>query len=318
MADVGTGGLEVDVSLTFALRSFCRTTSRTRSEARPDSPAPFSPMRLGDWLALAAEAGIAVVPALRLGDIAALDLASLSGDSEDPVSADGRAAVERLALSLRDAPAAGILRWDIGCLETTLAAVRAGRRPVGTERGYSVFRGRTRPCFRDARLAREALLWPQPRVAAWLRPWIEPRKIAGDARPCPETWRIYLGAGGVAAASLADPEASMPPDRLGASGCGAALDVARRLFDRLRRDGLLPRPQDGEVRPDGILCTLDVLIDEAGQPLLLDGGPAPVDDRSRPAWRCCFPPGAMLAGLAIGDGRIVPLPPPDNGAAVAA
>ncbi|MFE0755378.1 hypothetical protein ACFW16_15580 [Inquilinus sp. NPDC058860] len=275
-------------------------------------------MRLGDWLALAAEAGVAAVPAVRLGDIAALDLAALSGDSEDPVSADGLAVVERLAAALQDAPAASILRWDIGCLEITRAAVQAGRRPVGTERGFSVFRGRVRPCFRDARLAREALLWPQQRVAAWLRPWIEPRKIAGDTRPCPETWRVYLGAGGVAAASLVHPEASMPAERLGASGCGAALGAARRLFGRMRQDGLLPRPQGGEIRPDGVLCTLDFLIDEAGQPLLLDGGPAPLHDRSRPSWRCCFPPDVMLAGLAVGDGRVLPLPPPDNGIAVAA
>ncbi|MGK9235351.1 hypothetical protein KXS07_27120 [Inquilinus limosus] len=309
------------MSLTLALRSLFRAAGRERATEAVRTEkclAPFSPVRLGDWLALAAAAGVAAVPALRLGDIAAFDLASLAGDSEDPVSADGHAAVQRLTAALRDAPAASVLRWDIGCLEITRAAAKAGRRPEGAERGYSVFRGRVHPCFRDARLARQAILWPQPRVAAWLRPWIEPRKIAGDTRPHPEAWRIFLGADGIIAASLVHPEAPVAPEWLAGSGCGPALAAARRLFDRMRAEHVLRRLQGDPARPDGILFTLDFLIDETGRALLLDGAPAPADDRTRPSWRCCFRPEAGLAGIAVGDGRVLTLPQPDEGSAAAA
>lgn len=296
------------MSLTLALRSLSHPTSRRRAvEALPaeDYPTPFCPIRLGDWLALAAAAGVAAVPALRLGDIATFDLASLSGETGDPVSVKGCAAVDRLAASLQDAPAASILRWDIGCLDSTQTAMRAGHRPAGPERGYSVFRGRVRPCFRDARLARESLLWPLPKVVAWLRPWIEPRRIAGGTRPCPEAWRLYLGGNGVVAASLVHPDSWLAPEWLAASGCTAALEAGRALFGRLRGEEGIASRLHGAARPDGILGTMDLLIDEAGRALLLDGGPAPARDHARPGWRGAFPPGAAMAGIAIGNGLVL-------------
>lgn len=306
------------MSLTLALRSLSRTTGRPRAiEALPAEDAPFCPIRLGDWLALAAAAGVAAVPALRAGDIATFDLASLAGEAGDPVGAEGRAAMDRLAASLQDAPAASILRWDIGCLEITRAAMRAGRRPAGPERGFTVFRGGVSPCFRDARLAREALLWPLPKVVAWLRPWVEPRRIAGDAQPCPEAWRLYLGGGGVVAASLVHPGSWLEPEWLDASGCAAALEAGHAVLDRMREEGILPRLQ-GAARPDGILCTADVLIDEAGRALLLDGAQAPARDHVRPGWRGAFPPGTELAGIAIGNGLVLPLSRAGTGAAAAA
>lgn len=293
MAGRRNGGLEVDVSLALALPSFRRITRRVQAaEALPaeDCLALSDPIPLGDWLALAAAAGVAAVPALRLGDIATIDLAALAGESEDSVSPDGHAAVEQLAASLQDAPAASLLRWDIGCLEITRAAIRAGRRPAGPERGYSVIRGRIGPCFRDEGLARRAPLWPQPRVTAWLRPWIEPRKIPGSERPCPEVWRIRLGADGGMAASPAHPEAMLPPEDL--SGRDAALAAALQLFGRVRAAGI-PRP----LRTSGpVPCGLDFLIDEAGRALLLDGGPAPAHDQAR-------------------HGAFLPVPRPDHGAA---
>ena len=258
---------------------------------------------------------MAAVPARRIGDMAVSDLAALSGGSEDPVSAEGLAALERLTAALRDAPAASILRWDFGCLDATRAAARAGRRPSGPERGYSVFRGRIHPCFRDRRLAREVALWPSPRMAAWLRPWVEARKLAGDAHPCPELWRVYVTAAGAVAASLVHTEAPIAPDALTASGCDAALAAARRLFVRIRAELGAQRPQPGPARPDDILFALDFLIDETGQALLLDGSPAPADDRARPTWRCCFPPDAPLAGIALGHRRVLPLS--DRGSAQA-
>ncbi|WP_395678205.1 hypothetical protein [Inquilinus sp.] len=257
------------------------------------------------------------MPALRAGDIATFDLASLSGEAGDPVGAQGRAAMDRLAASLQDAPAASILRRGIGCLEITRAAMRAGRRPTGPERGFTVFRGGVSRCFRDARLAREAVLWPLPKMVAWLQPWIEPRKIAGDAQPCPEAWRLHLGQGGVAAASLVHPESSLAPEGLDASGCAAALEAGSAVPGRMREEGILPRLQ-GAARPDGILCAADVPIDEAGRALLLDGAQAPARDHIRPGWRGAFPPGADVAGIAIGNGLVLPLSRAGGGAAEAA
>jgi hypothetical protein len=247
------------------------------------------------------------VPARWLGDIGRDDLFALAGQSEDPVSPEGRLAVEHLAEALRDAPAAAILRWDIGCLAATRAAIEAGRRPVGPERGYSVFRGRAQPGFHDRRLAAAALLWPQPRVAAWLRPWVEPRKVPGAFHPCPEVWRVYLDGDGPVAASLVHAGATVSPVGLAASGCAAAVSAGWRLFGRLREERVLDRLQRDGERPDGILCTLDVLIDGAGRALLLDGGAAPAGSRGRTSWRCGFPPGAALAGIALGDGVVLPM-----------
>jgi hypothetical protein len=257
------------VSLTLALTSLFHPPARERVVAvswAEEREGPAGPAGLGGWLALAAAAGVAAVPAQRLGDIATDDLIALSGVPGDPVSPEGEAAVEHLAAMLQDAPAGTILRWDVGCLGATRRAVLAGRRPAGPDRGYTVFGGRVMPCFRDRRLAGKALLWRRPRVTAWLRPWVEARRIAGERHAVPEIWRIHLGHDGGAAASLVHPGASIAAARLGDTGCSAALASAALLADRMRGEGRLAD------RGGGLLHALDFLIDGDGHALLLDGG----------------------------------------------
>lgn len=271
----------------------------TEREVPSSQPVTLNRLRLGDWLSLAVAADVAVVPAQRLGTLDISDLRSLTGHGEDRASPEGEAEVARMAQALREADG-GVLRWDCGCLGATHDAVRSGRRPEGFERGYTSFEGRCRPSFRDSRLAAKAMLWPGEQMTAWLRPWVEPGRINGTAGPRPEVWRVYLGLDGIVAASLYHRDAALQPGDAGQSGCAAALDGAVRVLQRMR--------SAGAVGDTAALFALDFLVGEDGRSRLLDGGVPPLDGLSQAAWRCAFTEGAPLAGIAIGGGRIVPLP----------
>ena len=287
---------------------------------RPEGdPARFNLLSLPAWLAVAARAGVAAIPAR---EIAVLDLSVFQAAlDKDPAAGAQLDAFEQDILA-RLGPE-DILRFEQVAPADLKHALSTGR---GTCRGtFRTPAGQERIDFEDPRFVDTLLDLGMDAVRAYARPRYPARMIpAGDGQ-WPLEFRVFVIEGTVTGLSAYYPQAPVSPETAG-QAAAAALDQAERIRQTLESlrlgvgNGALCN-DGGPLDPDDPRpawmpstwgpqhLTLDFLIRQDGTPVFLEGGPGGL----LTAHPCCFAPhpghpADLLHGAVFAEGgTAVPL-----------
>lgn len=228
--------------------------------ARPALPAgAFPAASLGVWLELASKAGVALVPAEKVGELPIEALLRFEEVNHEPTQA-AMAELDRINQGLGDNQ---MLRWDCCAGFDIKMGMSHGERPSGTELHLFPGEPRTFDLLYD---------FPGDTIALWKRPWIQAQDIDGF----PVEFRVFVGEGqviGVANYYLQRDLPATPEILAAARRCVLA---ARKIVETMEATALtpaMPGMSEAFLQKIGRHGSLDFLVTPAGEVLFLEGGP---------------------------------------------
>lgn len=296
--------------------------SLVRGPAILEPGAHFNTLSLGNWLTLAAEAGVPAVPAEHLGSLTPRNMMDIEEAMYDGAEGLDLSAFNAINARLTDLRGAFMVRCDAVSSGDVKALMGSPVPPgktrldlIGPKRGfgYQEHDGRRFLSVDDSRFSDGVGDWPDGTCPIWARPIVPARQIDGPNGPFQAEWRIFVKNGQISGASSYYPQAPRPVDDADRTALMAALVHARKIVDLLVERSLVPdhpiyRSYAKIFDPASIACSIDFIELDDGQVLLLEGGPA-----SLPKWGshgCCFADEGQEerepVGIAWGGGRFDP------------
>lgn len=238
----------------------------------------FNTLSLPGWLKVAELAGLPFIPAREILDAPIEDFTANVRDGEKhPFEAHDIA----MTAALKQGEMVRMENVAPGAIKSCMS--RGHDMMSGVTRG---FEGRMGVDLFDDRFYETFLDMSEHRVRGYARPIMASRKIDGifrdEAGAWPTEFRVYVQDGAVVGVSNYYPQVTMSPDAHAAPML-EAVDMARHLVTFMKKhDILCDNPKyaaEGHIR-----CTLDFFQTEAGEVLLLEGGP----EGLIAADPCCF------------------------------
>lgn len=278
----------------------------------PEDLAYFNTLSLGNWLIIAAEAGVGAVPARILHAVPTQALFSDAMGNDRPEHY--RKDLEELDAAIQTIREDEMLRFDPCGSAALKSSISEGRGElVGPSRGYiRSHNGRVDHILCE-RLA-DAFLWhPEDHMPVFARPIIKTRKRGGwafhtgAAGEWPCEWRVYVREGVVIGISNYYPQAAAGVE-----------DVPTALAAAVRTELLISAMADLKIVPhhsryEGALdiskasFSADFIERDDGELLFLEAGPAHIFRPAFGASPCCFNPNDGISGIALAPGVIIPM-----------
>jgi hypothetical protein len=222
-------------------------------------PERFIGTSLGAWIEHASAAGIAHVPCWLLGAVSRAEWQRWIEHGEFD-EGDGMARVRQAAAGM---PAPSMVRWD-PCASLELKLSIAEQLPVDQTCRVGLPAGDPRAC--------DILMeYPSERVPVWGRPWVQAQIVDGF----PVEFRVFIREGQIDGIASYYPQRPLPHDARVLSWVSACRASTNQLINHLNEAGEFPWMLSYEgVMPTGsVSATLDFIVDQAGQVLLLEAGP---------------------------------------------
>jgi len=305
----------------------------------------FNTLSLGNWVTVAEAAGIETIPTRLACVVDPVMLMQVAMHGVSDTSLDG---MSKFIGSLQSMREDEILRFD-PCAAGEFKQIFAFGR---ADNGLPPFTGIARtehgifPVLEDQRLLDQFIGNPENEMPVWLRRWVAPVMMEGDARvghmvanlpehrPGPDDemprgtgnlypceWRVFVLHGEIAAIGNYYPQISRghtEEDLAVALRMAAEARAATsRIISLIRDCGAIPHHPRYEMRegfdPDAIHFSIDFIeAEDADAPdgrrlVLLEGGPAHLRHPHWGANPVSFGTEAAPAGLALGPGNIRPL-----------
>lgn len=243
----------------------------------------FTPADLGCWLALAASAGVPVVPAVEIASAPTADLYdTIDGPDASPTTEV--IAFFKTVDDFRTRCGPGfMLRWSccsMGDLKLRMASARTDWHPTLMELYVDDFRA--------AHLISE---FPRDRITAFARPWLALDIIDGY----PVEYRAFVADGRLQGISNYYPQRPLPDVARTADDVATVRRMTEALIEAQRLPLDLPQ-LEGRANLALNQFTADFVRLPSGAILLLEGGPP-----HTPSWGahpCCFE-GREISGVAL-------------------
>jgi hypothetical protein len=279
----------------------------------------FSTMSMGNWHTLCEAAGVELIPSrvvAVINPIHAFDM-SMNGVTETNVEM-----LQQIANGIQDIADDEIIRFDTCASSAIKVAMTLGRDTGATPSATGWFRkdDTVLPELPDERILSQLMENPENSSPVWVRKWVEPVMMKGDARagyqaammpghelaedeempegagdlfPC--EWRVFVKNGKVTAIGNYYPQIARgetPEDeKIALEMADQAREAAERLIEQITELKAVPHHPRYEHRdgfdPDAIHFSLDFIevedeITPTGRRLvMIEGGPAHL---RAPAW----------------------------------
>jgi hypothetical protein len=276
----------------------------------------FNTLGLGNWLSIAASAGIEAVPARLLSATSTIDLFAIcmghKGGVEKRLSA-----FDADLSKIKDSE---ILRFDACAYSGLKASLSEGRPKIGDDQKGWKRRdsGEVDYAVCD-RLVDSFLNNPEPHMVAWARPIVDPllrqgwSSTSGAPGEWPKEWRVYVEAGEVVGVSNYYLQSSATDGEI--PQAEKAISLTQQIIDALKQSSAYPHhPRyEGARNTETQSFSADWMEINGGGMFLVEAGPAHLRSPNWGAHPCCFDhrKGVYGMALALGDNR--PLPTPANG-----
>lgn len=278
----------------------------------PFDLAYFNTLSLGNWLLIAAEAGVEAVPARILSAVPTQALFSdAMGNARPEHFREPLEALDDAIQTIRDDE---MLRFDPCGSSALKASISEGRGElVGESRGYIKSHNGHIDHILCKRLA-DAFLWhPEDHMPVFARPIIRTRKRGGwafhtgAAGQWPCEWRVYVREGEIIGVSNYYPQAAAPADDIPMAML--AVEKTQTLLDTMSRLKIVPHHSryEGALDTDKASFSADFIEREDGELLFLEGGPTHIFRPAFGASPCCFNPNDGISGIALAPGVVLPL-----------
>lgn len=306
----------------------------------------FSALSLGNWEVLCEAAGVELIPSRLAGVINPVMILDVAMNG---IKDHWMAEMQKFLGGLQDIADDEILRFDTsaaGALKQAMTLGRADGAVPAWQGWHRNENGVVFPEFQDDRLIEQMMENPENHAPVWIRKWIEPVMMEGDARtgyqaammpehrleegqelpegagnlfPC--EWRVFVKNGEVVAVGnyyTQIARGTTPEDEeIALKMAGQARAAAETLIARIREANAIPHHPKYEMRdgfdPDGIHFSLDFIEardDEApmGRRLvMIEGGPAHLRNPNWGAHPVSFGVKKEPEGLALSITDIRPL-----------
>lgn len=270
-------------------------------EGLGETDAYFNGISLGNWLTVAAQAGVPFIPARLLTSArTTVIFAGLQGIKQpEPQQAE----FDAFHADLQRIEPGEMLRFDMCAAATVKAGLSDGQ---GVRSGWYEHELTKYPDV-DGRIVHALLNYTFEYLPVFARPIIPLRMVDGDAPDCPfgrwpREWRVYITEGKVTGVSNYYVQAPAKPAE--AHNAARAADLALAIVEVLTVAKSWPHhPRlEGVFNTESVSCSLDFAETADGQLVLVEGGPPHIFSPPWGAHPCCFAPGQPLKGVALALG----------------
>ncbi len=277
--------------------------------------AAFSTVSLGNWMEVAAVAG---VPAIQADFLGCLPLTPLLGmaDPGDLEAASRNETFKKVAADIEaivsKVPDGHILRMDAaGGAELKMAMAEGSMDPLAARpraRGFIEHEGKRFMDLDDPRFFEILMSYPEDAVPMWSRPWMQAKRRAGtnqwgEPGSFPREWRVFIAESRIVGISNYYPQSPMTIRELDVEVINAVTSRAISMIGAMKAGRVRPfhPTYTKEVAPNDICCSLDFMEAEDGRLLFLEGGPGHLSFWG--ASGCCFGEKSPIRGVALAAGK---------------
>ena len=277
-----------------------------------DDHALFDVMSLGNWLTIALQADIPFIPARLLG--APRSLALFSDGMGNPRPDHFRDELEDLDEAIQSIADNEMLRFDHCGSGALKSRISKGQPEIaGDARGVIKGHNGQLDHILCERLVESFLNSMSDYMPVWARPIVKPRVQpgwdfhTGHSGMWPCEWRVYVREGRVTGASNYYPQSAASEEDL--KYAKVAVSCTQKMIDVMAGLNISPHHPRyvAEFEPKTASFSADFICAENGEVLFLEGGPAHIYNPPFGASPCCFNPHDGIDGVALAQGKILPL-----------
>jgi hypothetical protein len=266
----------------------------------------FNGISLGNWLTVAARAGVPFIPARLLAS--ASPTVIYAGVQGIKMHEPQQSEFDAFMADLQWIKPGEMLRFDM-CAAATIKARLSDGGPI--QSGWFEEDLVKYPDV-DGRIIHALLNYTFEYLPVFARPIIPLRMVEGDApdHPLgrwPREWRVFVNEGRVTGVSNYYLQA--PAKASESAAAAKAAELAQAMIGALIEAKSWPHHprMEGVFNTEAVSCSLDFAEGPGGELVLVEGGPPHIFSPPWGAHPCCFTPGAPLEGIALALGH-TPIP----------